>query len=171
MTLHFSFRAFRPLTPRVEPAFCGDLRCAGQGISIGSQRNFSNSFIVDGLSDNDDAAGLTGAFYGLDVVKRVAGRHFRRPGGVRTRAGRLCQRRHQERDQRSSRRRVRLLPQQPLQCRQCAFQRGLPLTQAQYGASLGGPIIHDRTFYFANFEQRHPESIRPGHHLARERSR
>ena len=40
----------------------------GQGISVGSQRNFSNSFIVDGLSNNDDAAGLTGAFYGLDVV-------------------------------------------------------------------------------------------------------
>ena len=40
----------------------------GQGISMGSQRNFSNNFIVDGLSDNDDAAGLTGAFYGLDVV-------------------------------------------------------------------------------------------------------
>ena len=32
----------------------------GQGISVGSQRNFSNSFIVDGLSNNDDAAGLTG---------------------------------------------------------------------------------------------------------------
>ncbi len=40
----------------------------GQGISIGSQRNFSNSFIVDGLSANDDAAGLSGLFYGLDVV-------------------------------------------------------------------------------------------------------
>ena len=41
----------------------------GQGISIGSQRNFSNSFIVDGVSANDDAAGLTGTFYGLDVVE------------------------------------------------------------------------------------------------------
>ncbi len=39
----------------------------GQGISVGSQRNFSNSFIVDGLSANDDAAGLSGIFYGLDV--------------------------------------------------------------------------------------------------------
>ena len=41
----------------------------GQGISVGSQRNFSNNFIVDGLSANDDAAGLSGIFYGLDVVQ------------------------------------------------------------------------------------------------------
>ena len=40
----------------------------GQGISIGSQRNFSNSFILDGISANDDAAGVAGAFVGLDVV-------------------------------------------------------------------------------------------------------
>ena len=41
----------------------------GQGISVGSQRNFSNNFIVDGLSANDDAAGLSGIFFGLDVVQ------------------------------------------------------------------------------------------------------
>ena len=41
----------------------------GQGISVGSQRNFSNSFVVDGLSANDDAAGLSGIFYGLDTVQ------------------------------------------------------------------------------------------------------
>src|SRR4029079_6597743 len=40
----------------------------GNGLSIGSQRNFSNSFIVDGLSANDDAAGLSGMPYGVDAV-------------------------------------------------------------------------------------------------------
>ncbi len=41
----------------------------GQGISVSSQRNFSNSFIVDGLSANDDAAGLVLTTFGLDVVQ------------------------------------------------------------------------------------------------------
>lgn len=40
----------------------------GQGISVGSQRNLSNSFIVDGLSANDDAAGLSGIPYTVDAV-------------------------------------------------------------------------------------------------------
>ena len=40
----------------------------GVGISVGSQRNFSNNFIVDGLSANDDAAGLSGIPYGVDAV-------------------------------------------------------------------------------------------------------
>ena len=30
----------------------------------------------------------------------------------------------------------------------------LPMNQKQYGGSLGGPVARDKTFYFANFEQR-----------------
>jgi hypothetical protein len=35
----------------------------GQGLSIAGQRNLYNSFIVDGVSANDDAADLTGTYY------------------------------------------------------------------------------------------------------------
>ena len=42
----------------------------GVGLSVGSQRNFSNNFIVDGLSANDDAAGLSGIPYGVDAVEQ-----------------------------------------------------------------------------------------------------
>ena len=43
----------------------------GISLSINSQRNLSNNFIVDGLSANDDAAGLSGITYGVDAVEQV----------------------------------------------------------------------------------------------------
>ena len=126
----------------------------GQGISVASQRNFSNSFIVDGLSANDDAAGLVGTFYGLDVVRefqvvtsggqaefgRALGGYINMvtQSGTNTTHG----------DVYGYFRNQRLNAANPL------TGATLPLTQAQYGASLGGPIARDKTFYFANFEQR-----------------
>ena len=126
----------------------------GQGISVGSQRNFSNNFAVDGLSANDDAAGLSGIFYGLDTVQefqvvtsgaqaelgRALGGFINvvtKSGTNRFRGGLYSYFRNQ-----------RLNAANPLS------NSKLPSTQAQYGASLGGPIIRDRTFFFSNFEQR-----------------
>src|SRR5207253_1649434 len=43
----------------------------GTSISVGSQRNLSNNFIVDGLSANDDAAALSGIPYGVDAVDQL----------------------------------------------------------------------------------------------------
>src|SRR6185436_18555105 len=40
----------------------------GVSLSVGSQRNLSNNFIVDGLSANDDAAALSGMTYSVDAV-------------------------------------------------------------------------------------------------------
>src|SRR5688572_9215658 len=63
------------LVPGVSPTNTGSTQLfaetsavPGQGISVGSQRNFSNNFIVDGLSANDDAAGLSGIPYTVDAV-------------------------------------------------------------------------------------------------------
>ena len=53
--------AARSCSPRRRPF-------PGIGLSVGSQRNLSNNFIVDGLSANDDAAGLSGIPYGVDAV-------------------------------------------------------------------------------------------------------
>jgi hypothetical protein len=126
----------------------------GQGISVGSQRNFSNNFIVDGLSANDDAAGLTGVFYGLDVVREFQvvtsggqaelGRALGGYVNMITRSGTNSL----HGDLYGYFRNQRFNAANPLS------HSRLPSTQAQYGASVGGPVIADRTFYFANFEQR-----------------
>ena len=126
----------------------------GQGISVGSQRNFSNSFIVDGLSANDDAAGLSGIFYGLDVVQEFQvvtsggqaelGRALGGYVNVVTKSGTN----EMHGDLYGYLRNQRFNANNPLS------HDKLPLTQAQYGASVGGPVVRDRTFYFTNFEQR-----------------
>jgi hypothetical protein len=126
----------------------------GQGISVGSQRNFSNNFIVDGLSANDDAAGLSGIFYGLDVVQEFQvvtsggqaelGRALGGYLNVVTKSGTNTV----HGDAYGYFRNQRFNAANPISHQQ------LPLTQAQYGASLGGPLARDRSFYFANFEQR-----------------
>src|SRR5437763_8883247 len=41
----------------------------GTGISVAGQRNLNNGFVVDGLSANDDAADLAGAFYSQEVIR------------------------------------------------------------------------------------------------------
>lgn len=126
----------------------------GQGLSVGSQRNFSNNFIVDGLSANDDAAGLSGIFYGLDVVQELQvvtsggqaelGRALGGYINVVTKSGTNTL----HGDLYGYIRNQRFNAANPLS------NTKLPSTQSQYGASLGGPVVHDRTFYFANFEQR-----------------
>ncbi len=126
----------------------------GQGLSVGSQRNFSNNFVVDGLSANDDAAGLSGVFYGLDTVQEfqvvTSGAQAelgRALGGfinVVTKSGTNRLRG----DLYGYFRNQRWNAANPLS------NTKLPSTQAQYGASLGGPVVRDRTFFFGNFERR-----------------
>ena len=126
----------------------------GQGLSVASQRNFSNNYIVDGLSANDDAAGLSGIFYGLDVVNEFQvvtsggqaefGRALGGYMNMVTKSGTNVM----HADLYGYSRNQRFNAANPLS------NAKLPLTQTQYGTSVGGPIHQDRTFYFANFEQR-----------------
>jgi hypothetical protein len=125
----------------------------GTGISVAGQRNLNNGFVVDGLSANDDAADLAGTFYSQEVIREFQvvtsggiaefGRASSGVVNIITQSGTNNWRgrlygffRNQRFDARN-----------PL-----ATSKDL-LTQAQYGLSIGGPIVRDRTFVFANFEQ------------------
>jgi hypothetical protein len=126
----------------------------GQGISIGSQRNFSNGFIIDGVSANDDAAGVEGAFIGLDTVEEFQvvtsggqaelGRALGGYVNLVTKSGGNTLHGDAYGYFRNSR----------FNAANALSNTVLPLTQAQYGASVSGPVVHDKTFYFVNFEGR-----------------
>jgi hypothetical protein len=127
---------------------------AGPGLSISSQRNLSNNFIVDGLSANDDAAALAGIAYGVDALDEFQvvtssgqaelGRALGGYVNIVTKSGSNT-------------------PHGSLYgfFRDDAFNAAnplvgetLPMNQQQYGVSAGGPLAKNRTFYFLNAEQR-----------------
>jgi hypothetical protein len=125
----------------------------GQGYSVNSQRNFSNSFIVDGLSNNDDAAGLAGNVFSMDVVRefqvvtsggqaefgRALGGYF----NIVTKSG--------TNDLHGTA--YGFLRNQRMNAENALSRTKLPITQGQYGVSLSGPVQRDKTFLFGNFEE------------------
>ena len=125
----------------------------GTGLTVSGQRNIGNSFIVDGLSANDDAADLAGTYYGEEVIREF---QVITSGGVAEFG-------------RASSGTVNIVTQSgtnQLRGRVYGFFRNDaldapnalatstdPLTQSQYGFTLGGPVARDRTFAFANVER------------------
>ena len=112
----------------------------GQGLSIGSQRNFSNSFIVDGLSANDDAAGLSGIPYSVDAIEQFQvvtsggqaelGRALGGYINMVTKSGANVA--HGDA--------YGYFRDDSLNAPNALSGTTLPMDQKQYGASLGGPV-------------------------------
>ena len=149
------------LVPGVSPANVGSTQLfaetsavPGVSLSVGSQRNLSNSFVVDGLSANDDAAGLSGIPYAVDAIEQFQvvtsgaqaelGRALGGYVNVVTRSGTNVLHGTVYSYFRDAR----------FDGRNALSGTKLPMHQAQYGGSLGGPLVANRTFYFGNVEQR-----------------
>jgi len=147
--------------PGVSPANVGSTQLfpetsavPGAGLSIASQRNLSNNFVVDGLSANDDAAGLSSMTYSVDAVEQfqviTSGAQAelgRALGGYLNIITKSGTNRHQGDA-------YAYLRDDALNARNPLTGSTLPMQQWQYGASAGGPLVRDRTFYFANVERR-----------------
>jgi hypothetical protein len=126
----------------------------GQGLSIASQRNLSNSFIVDGVSANDDAAGLSGIPFGIDAIEqfqvvtgggqaelgRALGGYVNvvTKSGTNTPHGTVYS----------------FFRDEAFNGENALTGTTLPMDQQQFGASFGGPLRRDKTFFFTNVERK-----------------
>ena len=148
------------LVPAVSPTNTGSNQrfaetsaVPGQGISIAGQRNLYNSFIVDGVSANDDAADLSGTYFSQEVIREFQvvtsggiAEFGRASGGVVnivTKSGTN----NWHGDLYGFARNQHLDARNPLASRKDS------LTQAQYGGTISGPLQLNRTFFYSNFEQ------------------
>ena len=126
----------------------------GVTISVGSQRNLSNNFVVDGLSANDDAAALSGITYAVDAIEQFQvvtsgaqaelGRALGGYINVVTKSG-TNQLRGTIYD---------FVRDDSLNGKNALSDATQPMSQSQFGASVGGPLKKDRTFFFGNVEHR-----------------
>ena len=125
----------------------------GTQISVAGQRNINNNFVIDGLSGNDDAADLPGTFFSQEVIREF---QVIASGGVaefgRASSG-IVNVITQSGGNAWHGRFYGFLRNQRLDARNPLAQTKDPLTQAQYGATSGGPIVPGKTFVFGNFEQ------------------
>jgi hypothetical protein len=125
----------------------------GTGLSITGQRFINNGFVVDGMSANDDAADLPGTFYSQEVVREF---EVITSGGIAEfgrASGGFVNIVTQSGTNDFHGRFYGFLRNQRFDARNPLAPARDPLTQAQYGTSLGGPITRNRTFFFGNFEQ------------------
>ena len=152
------------LVPGVSPAnvpatqmFPETSAVPGVGLSVSSQRNLSNNFVVDGLSANDDAAALSGITYGVDAIEQFQvvtsggqaelGRALGGYVNIVTKSGTNSVRGSV----------YDFVRDDGLNAPNPLIDRTLPMAQSQFGGSVGGPLLKNRTFYFSNIEQRHSD--------------
>jgi hypothetical protein len=138
---------------RANDRFAETSAVPGTGISVAGQRNLGNSFIVDGLSANDDAADLAGTYYAEDVIREFQvitsggtaefGRASSGTINIVTQSG--------TNDLRG--RGYGFFRNDALDARNALATTKDPLSQQQFGLTMGGPVVKDRTFWFGNVER------------------
>ena len=135
----------------------------GVTLSVGSQRNLSNNFVVDGLSANDDAAGLSGITFAVDAIEQFQvvtsgaqaelGRALGGYINVVTKSGNNTTRGTVYEYFRDDR----------FNAANALSGTTLPMRQSQFGGSLGGPIVDESDVLLRERRTPRPRSNRAGH--------
>ncbi len=139
----------------------------GTGISVAGQRNLNNTFIVDGLSANDDAADLAGTYFAEEVIREFQvvtsggiaefGRASAGIVNIVTQSG--------ANDARAAASTASSATMRSTRATRSRLAR-IRCTRRSTALSLSGPIARDRTFWFANVERTRPRAHRLHHDRA-----
>ena len=125
------------------------------GLNIGGQRGRSTLVMVDGADNTDNSVNAARSTLGQEAVQEFqvvtnsyAAEYGRASGGVVNVVSKSGSNNYHGNL-------FGFLRQRSFQAdNRFAPVSNAPYTRTQYGATLGGPIIHDRTFFFGAFEQR-----------------
>ena len=145
------------LLPGVVPAAegsAGSVRGAFS-ISVNGAREDANNFLLDGAYNGDPKLNGVSVTPPLDAIREfeVVDVHLRRQ--LRQKRGRTDQRGHTHRRQPVSRHRVRVLQQRRARWNNFFAPSDQPAPKYrrnQFGGTLGGPLVRNRTFFFADYE-------------------
>ena len=159
-----SFIGFSLLTPGVATDRTPQQGASGtSGLTFAGQRARSNNITVDGLDNNDLTVGSVRATFSQEAVREFqvltnsySAEFGKASGGVvnivtksgtNRRAATSSSSRETTRSTQGSLRAVRARRTRPID------REKAPYCQKQFGATLGGPMRRDRTFYFLSFER------------------
>jgi hypothetical protein len=161
-----NFVSFTYLVPGVQLASEGSIDSTqGLALSVNGARETANNFLIDGIDDNDLVINQYAAIPSLDAVQEFkvqSGNYtaqYGRSGGAQINVGLKSGTNHIHgtgfeffRNRNMDSKNYFDLPDctpssVPGSCAQIPN-----LDRSQYGGSVGGPIVHDKTFFFAAYE-------------------
>ncbi len=144
----------------------GEFRFIGGGPVIGSSGNASQATIlVNGLDFTDPALGLSKIRFSQDAIgefRVINNRYDSELGGTAGGALSIITRAGTNQIQGSA---FGFYRADALRARGALEEKNSDYSRDQYGASVGGPIVQDRSHYFANFEEINERNValfRPG---------
>jgi hypothetical protein len=140
-------------TPEASGQFGGQFSLAGSSVNVNGNRSDSNNFLLDGVPINDSMWGRMAISPSVDAIGEMKVQSFLYSAEFGSAGGgqvNVTLRSGQNQFHGTG---FGFFRRDEFDARNFFATAKPPLSQNDYGLSVGGPIIHSKVFFFANFER------------------